>query len=149
LRRTDLEEDFENFNIISNKGMVVKAKAESKKNDFVVEEKEYDMNSFNLFGWYCPCCNWAKDSEVETRFVKCSRCNRLACGSRIFRQGEVKIFRCAESCGRVGEIGGTIDTYTAAASVVVSMNYDTSGELLDEGTGDQLPKGDDNTPLLS
>jgi hypothetical protein len=56
----------------------------------------------------CPICRVAS-GEV----IKCTTCKRLACAGRVVEQGRGKRqFRCCESCGGSGPIGGLIKAFS-------------------------------------
>lgn len=90
------------------------AKGGSAAGQTILTDDGVDWN-----GWYCPACQYGKDSPAE--FVRCNSCNELVCGATIreLRDG-VKTFECF--CGGSGRIGGTIEQYSAASGTSAATN---------------------------
>jgi hypothetical protein len=74
------------------------------------KSQSFDANEFDIAGWKCACCQYSSWPQ----YVRCSKCNRLICGSKIISiQNGPKTFRCAPDCGGGGVVEGQISTYTA------------------------------------
>ncbi len=43
------------------------------------QAKSFDAKDFDFAGWRCACCN----HKTWPQFVRCSKCNRLVCGSKV------------------------------------------------------------------
>ena len=73
------------------------------------ESKSFDAKDFDMAGWQCACC---RHSSSWPAFVKCTKCNRLVCGSKVISiQNGPKTFQCAPDCEGGGVIEGEISNY--------------------------------------
>ena len=59
---------------------------------------EVAMNEVDNSKWECP---WCQDTQA---YVYCGKCNTVVCGKRRYKEGEVKFFRCRNSCGESGSL---------------------------------------------
>ena len=68
-------------------------------------------------GFSCV-CDHSSSPSVNFNFGECSSCKNLVCSARSYMaQNGMVIFVCTESCGRVAEVGGSIESFSPSTSV--------------------------------
>lgn len=79
--------------------------------------KTFSANEFDVSGWQCPYCRHGA-SAVKFLFVKCAKCNRLVCGSRVISiSNGPNTFHCTPECSGSGVLSGEIENYDAKAAL--------------------------------
>jgi DNA-directed RNA polymerase subunit RPC12/RpoP len=71
----------------------------------------FSADEFDIAGWRCPCCSHGTP-VVGSLFVKCGKCSRLVCGSKIIKIANGhETFQCTPDCGGGGVLSGQIDQF--------------------------------------
>jgi DNA-directed RNA polymerase subunit RPC12/RpoP len=77
----------------------------------------FQANDFDIAGWRCPYCSHGV-TLVSSLFAKCSKCNRLVCGSKIITIANgPETFQCTTDCGGGGVLSGQIDEFQGQGTI--------------------------------
>lgn len=79
--------------------------------------QEFNLSKFNFSGFSCPVCGYGEKAPLTQgiAYVKCGKCNELACGVRVSEVRGSLAFRCHDKCGGGGMLrDGSSEPMTAS-----------------------------------
>jgi hypothetical protein len=108
------------------------------------QTEEMNISEFDFDGWSCAECD-SNASKTGSEFVRCGKCNYFVCSGRVTVEPDGSSwFRCYDSCGKSGKIGGTIKSVDSRAAPSASTPVDKLSAISHESVpilGDARGKG--------
>lgn len=98
--------------------------------------QSFEVEEFDLSGWYCPHCQHAKHGSFDFLFIHCHSCGEYVCGARGRKIGAKAMFACHDGCGNTGPIEGRITRFTGT-TLSVKTGLEDKGY---EGVSTTSPK---------
>ena len=79
------------------------------------QAEQLNIKEFDFEGWSCAECD-SNASKTGSQFIQCGKCNSFVCSGRVTVEPDGSSwFRCYDSCGESGKIGGAIESLNSRA----------------------------------